>query len=47
MHRFVRVMFNYSTERKRTYLRRWFRNAMNFVHENYKKLNLVQANVNK
>ncbi len=32
---------------RRFYLRKWYRNAMNYVHENYKKLALVDYNVNK
>jgi hypothetical protein len=47
MNKFVRAMNSYNTDRKRTYLRLWYRRAMNFVHENYKKLNLVEYNVNK
>jgi hypothetical protein len=34
--KFVKVMKDYTTETKRNSLRRWYRNAMNFVHENYK-----------
>ena len=45
--KFVKVMNNYQTERTRYSLRRWYRNAMNFVHENYKNQNLVRYNVNK
>lgn len=41
LNKFGRIIFNYSKERKRTYLRNWYRKAMNVVHENYKKLNLV------
>lgn len=47
LNKFGRVIFNYSKERKRTFLRKWYRKAMNVVHENYKKLNLVQYNVDK
>ena len=47
MQKFARIMCNYHLDRKRTYLRRWYRNSMNFVHENYKKLNLIDFNVNK
>lgn len=47
MHKFTRIMSNYGTDRKRYYLRLWYRNAMNFVHENYKKLNLIEYNVDK
>jgi len=47
MQKFARIMWNYHVDRKRTYLRRWYRNSMNFVHENYKKLNLIDFNVNK
>ena len=34
--KFVKVMNNYQTEKQRYTLRKWYRNAMNFVHENYK-----------
>lgn len=47
MLRFTRVMTNYGIERKRKLLRLWYRKAMNFTHENYKKLNLIVFNVNK
>lgn len=47
IHKFVKVMRDYTTERKRTYLRKWYRHAMNFVHENYKNQNLIRFNVNK
>ena len=36
-----------TTERKRNTLRKWYRHAMNFVHENYKNQNLIRYNVNK
>ena len=32
---------------KRHYLRLWYRKAMDFTHESYKKLNLVDYNVGK
>ena len=47
MLNFTRVLTNYGTDRKRQFLRLWYRKAMNYVHENYKKLNLVEFNVNK
>ncbi|CDW85127.1 UNKNOWN [Stylonychia lemnae] len=47
LQRFARVVYNFGKERKRTYLRNWYRRAMNVVHENYKKMNLIQFNVNK
>jgi hypothetical protein len=47
MKKFVRVMTQYGQDEKRHYLRLWYRRAMNFTHENYKKLNLVEYNVNK
>lgn len=47
MQRFVKIMFNYGNERKRTFLRQWYRKAMNVIHENYKKLNLIDFNVEK
>lgn len=40
-------MKDYTTERKRNTLRKWYRHAMNFVHENYKNQNLIRYNVNK
>ena len=33
--KFVKVMKDYITERKRNSLRKLYRHAMNFVHENY------------
>ena len=47
MHRFSRVMAYYGTEMRRFYLRKWYRRAMNYVHENYKKLALIDYNVSK
>jgi hypothetical protein len=47
MTKFARVIFNYGVDRKRHFLRLWYRKAMNVVHENYKKLNLVEFNVDK
>jgi|TARA_B110001450_G_scaffold251453_1_gene271602 chromosome segregation ATPase len=47
IHKFVKVMRDYTTERKRNSLRKWYRHAMNFVHENYKNQNLIRFNVNK
>ena len=47
MRKFTRIIGQYGTERKRHFLRLWYRKAMNFTHENYKKLNLVEYNVNK
>lgn len=47
MQRFARVIYGYGEHRRRHYLRLWYRKAMNAVHENYKKLNLVQYNVDK
>ena len=47
IYKFVKTMQSYVVERKRHGLRRWYRNAMNFVHENYKNHNLVRYNVNK
>lgn len=47
IHKFVKVMRDYTTERKRNSLRRWYRHAMNFVHENYKNQNLVRYNACK
>ena len=45
--KFVKVMKDYITEIKRNSLRKWYRHAMNFVHENYKNQNLIRFNVNK
>jgi chromosome segregation ATPase len=47
MLKFTKVMSTYYTDRKTHYLRKWYRQSMNFVHENYKKLNLVEFQVNK
>lgn len=47
MNRFGRIIWNYSMDRKRHYLRTWYRKSMNVVHENYKKLNLIDFNVDK
>lgn len=47
LNKFGRIMFNYCSERKRAFLRLWYRKAMNVVHENYKKTNLVRYNVDK
>ena len=47
MQRFTKIMSTYYTNRKAHYLRRWFRTSMDFVHENYKKLNLVDFQVAK
>ena len=41
LHRFSRIIFNYGHDRKKYYLRLWYRKAMNVIHENYKKTNLV------
>lgn len=47
LYTFTRVVSNQVADAKRHYLRLWFRHAMNFTHENYKKLNLVEYNVDK
>lgn len=47
IRKLVKVKENYDTERRRTALRKWYRHAMNFVHENYKNQNLIRYNVNK
>ena len=47
MKKFARIMGQYGVEQKRKYLRQWYRKAMNFTHENYKKINLIEYNVNK
>ena len=47
MQRLARVVLGYWVERKRRYLRMWYRKGMDWEHENYKKLNLVDFNVNK
>jgi len=41
LQRFARVISNYGVDRRRHYLRLWYRKAMNVIHENYKKTNLV------
>jgi hypothetical protein len=47
LQRFAKVMFNYGVDRKRFYLRKWYLNSMNYIHESYKKLNLVSYGVAK
>lgn len=47
MERFAKVMFNYGKDRKRHFLRQWYRKSMNVIHENYKKLNLIDYNLAK
>jgi hypothetical protein len=47
VHRFERVLGDHHYEAERFYLRLWYRNSMNFTHENYKKLNLIDYNVAK
>lgn len=47
MFKFARIINNYGTDRKRSYLRLWYRNSMNFMHELYKKINLIEFNVGK
>ncbi len=47
VQRFVRVLAEHHTEAKRRYLSEWYRKTMDFTHENYKKLNLIDYNVAK
>jgi hypothetical protein len=47
VQRFARIFCRYSDEMKRHYVRLWYRKAMNYQHENYKQLGLVDFNVNK
>lgn len=47
MKKFVRIMNSYGVEAKRAYFRLWYRKAMNFTHESYKNINLIEYNVNK
>jgi len=47
LYKFARVIGLYGENRKRHYLRTWYRKSMNFIHENYKKLNLIEFNVDK
>ncbi len=47
MRKFAKIMVQYGEYRRRHHLRLWYRNSMNFVHEHYKKLNLVEFNANK
>ena len=47
LYRLARVIGTYGEDRKRHFLRTWYRNSMNFIHEHYKKLNLIEFNVNK
>ena len=47
VQRFARIFIRYTDETKRHYLRKWYRKAMNFTHENYKQKGLIDFNVNK
>ena len=40
-----RVLSNYVVDRKRFYLRVWYRKAFNVVHENYKRNTIIDGNV--
>ena len=40
-----RVLGNYIVDRKRNYLRVWYRKAFNVVHENYKRNTIIDGNV--
>ena len=40
-----RVLANYLTDRKRTFLRVWYRKAFNVIHENYKRNSIIDGNV--
>lgn len=45
LSRLHRVLCNYSEDRKRSFLRLWYRKAFNVIHENYKRNSLIDANV--
>ena len=40
-----RILGNYVVDRKRFYLRVWYRKAFNVVHENYKRNSIIDGNV--
>ena len=40
-----RILCNYVVDRKRFYLRVWYRKAFNVIHENYKRNSIIDGNV--
>ena len=40
-----RILTNYVEDRKRTYIRRWYRKALDVIHENYKRNAIIDGNV--
>ena len=40
-----RVLSHYVDDRKRFYLRLWYRKAFNVIHENYQRNSLIDGNV--
>lgn len=47
LFKFARNIGTYGVDRKRFYLRLWYRNSMDFMHELYKKNNLIEFNIRK
>ena len=45
VNKLQRILGNYVTDRKRSYLRIWYRKAFNVVHENYKRNSIIDGNV--
>lgn len=45
VNKLQRILGNYVTDRKRSYLRIWYRKAFNVVHENYKRNTIIDGNV--
>lgn len=45
LNKLLKIVCNYSEGRQRYFLRNWYRNALNCVYENYKRNNLIDANV--
>lgn len=40
-----RILGNYVVDRKRFFLRVWYRKAFNVIHENYKRNSIIDGNV--
>jgi hypothetical protein len=45
LNRLHRILCNYTEDRQRYFLRKWYRKAFNVIHENYKRNSLIDANV--
>ncbi len=45
VNKLQRILGNYVTDRKRSFLRIWYRKAFNVVHENYKRNSIIDGNV--